>query len=103
MGNVYYAGVAPNKEAAICGGLTEAIVKCIQNAGNHPKVSEESFIGSIKIVLNQALNKFDENNASDTICVVETLCCIQYDCEVELIYVNEPMFKHYYIRFELFQ
>ena len=98
MANIYYASVAPNKEAAAHGGLTEAIIKCIQNTDYHQIASGEYFISSIKQLFERALNKFDEDSGFTAPYIVETVNSIS--CRVELIYVSEPMYKHYYIRFE---
>lgn len=109
MGMVYYTSVAPNKEAVICGGLVESAIKFIQNTDYHKNVQigsyRESFINSLKTAFEKALNKFDEDSISNDTCVVDTFYYIHCNCKAELIYINvsEPFFKHYYIRFELFQ
>ena len=97
MGNIYYAAVAPNKEAAIYDGLTEAILKCMNNQIIKESFFKETFISSLRIKFKEALYKFNENDVN-SICIVGT-----YNdtvCKAELIYINEPLFKHYYIRVE---
>lgn len=109
MGMVYYTSVAPNKEAAICGGLAESAIKFIQNTDYHKNIqigsyNRESFINSMKTAFEKALNKFDEDGDYNDPCIVETFYYIHCNCKCELIYISSSMmFKHYYIRFELFQ
>lgn len=107
MGKIHYVSVAPNKEAATHGGLTEAIEKCIDN--NEEKLDElyvgsfcrELFIDSIRTEFERALARFNEDGDFTDPYIVETFSDI--NCKVELIYVSESTFKtfkHYYIRFE---
>ena len=99
MEKVYYAGVAPNKEAAIYDGLTEAILKCMNNQID--SFFKETIISSLRIKFKEALYKFNEDNAKvSSPYIVETYNDDEMHYKAELIYVNELMFKHYYIRFE---
>ena len=92
-----YVGVAPNKEAAIRGGLTESLSKCIQDMKNASLI-KESFITKIEGVFEQALNLFNDEAHFNSPYIVETFDDNRY--KVELVYISEPIFKHYYIRFE---
>jgi hypothetical protein len=108
MEKLYYVAVAPNKEAAVHGGLTEAIEKCIDNDEEKSKdlypgsFCRESLINSIRTEFEWALDRFDENND----CITDPYVVGTFNdisCKVELIYVCEitfKTFKHYYIRFE---
>ena len=92
-----YVSVAPNKESAMRGGLNEALLKCVVDMKNVSLI-KESLITPIKGIFEQALEKFNEDVEFDSPHIVETFDDIGY--RVELVYINEPMFKHYYIRFE---
>lgn len=97
----YYKMVAPSKEAALGGGLENALVGCFFGTGLINDIGTSFIDQYIKIpILNELkiqLREFDEDQIESDCVVVGS--ALGPNTEAELVYFDERLFKHYMLRF----
>ena len=97
----YYKMVAPCKEAALGGGLENALIACFYGTELTNDIGY-SFIDKyiknpILNVLKNQLREFDEDQVQSDCTIVGSAS--GPNTEAELVYFDESLFKHYMLRF----
>jgi hypothetical protein len=97
----YYKMVAPSKEAALGGGLENALITCFFGTGLVDDIGttfiDQYIKNPILNVLKGQLREFDEDQIESDCTIVGSAS--GPNTEAELIYFDERLFKHYMLRF----